>query len=142
MTINEETYVQLAEAFGVKFQRQFDLMIFLIKTKEDLDTFKQTFFSGNITKDLINFQEYKRKQNSVTKAEFLELVKKDKKMALETYFQEPVKKIHEDFLYTTNISYPELFEKKIEQKTKSLLCILQNWEEHVIENVDDGFLLL
>lgn len=121
------------------------LLSFLIKDDSDLDEFMSSFYDGNIIRNMVEYQKYKREINSMSFDEFDRRFRKNKKVALELLLQEPLSNYLISYMSSYNVTHYQLFSKFTRFPYKSYLSLIKGmdfFEEPISEYSDDTLLIL
>lgn len=104
---------EMFKFWGVEGSDNKKLLNFLIQSDEELSLFMDKFYTGHILKNMMAYKKHKREQNSMSREEFVTMMKLDTKQALEQLAQEPVNSDTHiiEYMSRSNVSYIEIYNK-------------------------------
>lgn len=109
--ISIEKMEKMFEFWGAKHGEHRRLLIFLIKTEDELSEFMQNFYEGDIIKNMILYQRFKRRKYSLDIEVYSDMFVADDIGATETIFQEPLTRTDINMLKRYNINHRELYNR-------------------------------
>lgn len=128
--------------WGISDYDHQNLLSFLIQTDVELDEFMDSFYSGDIIRSMIKYQEYKRRSNRMSLEEFVKCFEANKKEALERLFQEPLTNHCVQLMSKYNVTQTEIYCKFQKLSNESYLGIIKSIDFEDQEYSDDFLLEL
>ena len=128
--------------WGVHDVSNKEMLRFLIKDEKSLLEFMKEFYDGDILRNMMAYQKYKRSMNSMTKEEFISSCSNDIQRTLGIVFQEPINPVHTRYMDLYNITYDELYEKLKEFPNRSFLSLVKSRKSLSNKPKNDNFMLV
>jgi len=128
---------EMFKFWGVRSRDHEKLLSFLIQSYEELDEFMNYFYNGDIIRNMIAYQKYKRGENSISLDEFSHEYKRNKKAALERLFQEPLSDSCVNLMFKYNVTHVDLYCKFNRLPNESYLGVVKGVDFPEVGYSDD-----
>ena len=128
--------------WGVHDTTNKEMLRFLIKDEKSLLEFMEEFYDGDILRNMMAYQKYKRSMNSMTKEEFISSCSDDIQRTLGIVFQEPINPVYTRYMDLYNITYDKLYEKIKEFPNRSFLSLVKSKKSLSNKPKNDNFMLV
>lgn len=124
--VSIEKMEKMFDFWGAEHNEHKRLLIFLIRTEDELSEFMQEFYEGNIIKNMILYQGFKRRKYSMSIEVYSDMCKTDDIGATETLFQEPLTRSDMGMLKKYNVNHRELYNRLMDNPVGSYIELVRH----------------